>query len=73
VLKKGQLVRWVVDYAGFQADEDRVIKGIEPIYKYGIVMEVGSDSKGVVVYCYESGEINWTMLYLINDKIEVLN
>jgi hypothetical protein len=34
---------------------------------------VGSDSKGVVVYCYESGEINWTMLYLINDKIEVLN
>tara|TARA_Y100000310_G_scaffold29428_1_gene27899 strand:- start:2266 stop:2487 length:222 start_codon:yes stop_codon:yes gene_type:complete len=73
VLKKGQLIRWIVDYAGFQADEERVIKGIDPIYKYGIVMEMGSDNKGVVVYCYEKTDIKWTLLYLINDKIEVLS
>ncbi len=73
MLKKGQLIRWIVDYHGYQADEEQVVSGFDPVYKYGIVMEVGSDQKGVVVYCYESGEINWTLLYLINDKIEVLN
>jgi len=73
VLKKGQLIRWIVDYHGYRADEEQVVSGFDPVYKYGIVMEVGSDQKGVVVYCYESGEINWTMLYLINDKIEVLS
>lgn len=73
MLKKGQLIRWVVEFEGYKADEKEVIEGFDPVYNYGIVMEVGSDQRGIVVYCYQKGEPDWTILYLINDKIEVLN
>ena len=74
MLKKGQLVRGVVDYRAFEAyDDSNIVRGIDPIYKYGIIMEVGSDNQCVVVCCYEKDISRWLMLNLIHDNIEVIN
>jgi len=74
VLKKGQLVRWVVDYEVFAAYSDSSgVKGIGPIYKYGIVMEVGKGNKSIVVCCYEKEDAGWILLHLVHDKIEVVS
>lgn len=74
MLKKGQLVRWVVDYAVFEAyDDSSKVKGIDPIYKYGIIMEVGNDSQSVVVCCYEKEVAEWVILNMIHDNFEILS
>ena len=75
MLKKGQLVRWVVDYGGFQADEDRVIKGIEPIYKYGIVMLVSQVNTAAIVVHSCGFETDFRLIILdgAEDDIEVLS
>lgn len=74
MLKKGQLVRWVVDYRAFEAYNDsNVVRGIDPIYKYGIIMEVGSDNQSAAVCCYEKHDGCWAILNLIHDNLEVLS
>jgi hypothetical protein len=74
VLKKGQLVRWIVDYAVFEAyDDSSMVRGVEPIYKYGIIMEVGTDETTVVICCYEKTKAQWMMLNMIHDKFEILS
>ena len=74
MLKKGQLVRWVVDYNVFEAyDDSSKVRGVDPIYKYGIIMEVGTDSQSVVVCCYEKDMSEWIILNLIHDNFEVLS
>ena len=74
MLKKGQLVRWVVDYNVFEAyDDSSKVRGVDPIYKYGIIMEVGAASQSVVVCCYEKDMSEWIILNLIHDNFEVLS
>ena len=74
MLRKGQLVGWIIDYNAFEAyDDSNMVRGIDPIYKYGIIMEVGTDNQSVVVCCYEKNISEWVMLNLIHDKFEVLN
>ena len=37
--EKGTLIRWVSTHKSYEANGD-VLVGLEPIYSYGIVMEV---------------------------------
>jgi hypothetical protein len=67
-------VRWVVDYSVFEAYEDvGHVRGLEPIYKYGIIMEVGSDERNVIICCYEKTKTQWIMLNMVHDKFEILS
>lgn len=67
-------MRWIIDFNAFEAyDDTSNVRGIDPIYKYGIIMEVGTDKQSVVVCCYEKNTSEWVMLNLIHDKFEVLN
>ncbi len=72
-LQKGCLVRWVVDYKYYAAPATS--GGIipqEPIYNYGIVMEVSeSDPYAVVIFCFDND--GWTILNMIHDEFEILN
>ena len=75
-LKRGDLVRWVVDHEIYEATGD-VLVGVCPSYRHGIIMEVShKDANAVMVYCYDCKkrrENNWMILDLIHDTLEVLN
>ena len=73
-LKRGNLVRWVLDHDIYEAD-DTVLRGIKPNYRHGIIMEVSTkDSNAVIVCCYDcKKEGKWVILDLIQDELEVLS
>jgi hypothetical protein len=75
-LKRGSLVRWIVDYEYYAAPGDSGgVLPQEPIYNYGIVMEVGlSEKEGVhniAVFCFADG--TWQLLNMIHDNFELLS
>ena len=72
-IHKGCLVRWIIDYNFFAAsDNTQGVVPQEPIYKYGIILEVSSiDPTAVVVICYQDGA--WTILNMIHDQFEILS
>jgi len=75
-LKRGDLVRWVIDHEVYEASGD-VLRGISPNYRHGIIMEVSSkDANAVMVYCYDckrKREGSWMILNMIHDDFEVLS
>ncbi len=75
-LKRGDLVRWVVDHDMYEAGAD-VLRGIKPNYRHGIIMEVSAkDNNAVMIYCYDCKkprEGRWMILNLLQDEFEVLS
>tara|TARA_R110000824_G_scaffold31156_9_gene101771 strand:- start:3036 stop:3275 length:240 start_codon:yes stop_codon:yes gene_type:complete len=70
--KVGDLVKWVVDWHSFAASEDGTVEGYEPIYAYGIVTHA-SPVGPVAVYFYDWHTSQWTSLYMIHDKFEIVS
>ena len=71
-LKRGDLVRWIVDHDIYESDGDS-LKGISPNYKYGIIMEVSQiDPNAVIVFSYENGG-KWEIFNFIHDDFEILS
>ena len=72
-LNKGMLVRWVVDYGYFAATQTGDgVEPYEPVYHYGIIMEVScTDLHSVAVVCTSNGD--WRLLNMIHDRFEVLS
>jgi hypothetical protein len=72
-IKRGVLVRWVVDYAYFAASpHSDGVHPYEPIYMYGVVVEVSqADPRSVAVVCVRDGR--WVLLHMIHDEFEILN
>jgi len=73
--RKGDLVRWAVNYrtfiGGLLSDD---LKGSDPIYKYGIVMEVSTvDPQSIVVYCINCKIIQWIILDKETHELENLS
>ncbi len=65
---KGDLVRWVIGHATFAAHPDRLV-GADPIYKYGIIMQVSQiDPMAVVVHTY--GSATDSRMVILDGKIE---
>lgn len=49
---KGDLVRWVTGHVSFAAHPESIV-GTDPIYKYGIIMQVSTtDPNAIVVHSY---------------------
>ncbi len=75
-LKRGDLVRWIVDHEIYEASGD-VLVGVSPNYRHGIIMEVSAkDANAVMVYCYDCKkklEGSWVILNLMQDDFEVLS
>ena len=71
-IKKGDLIRWIVDYEIYEADGEQVTPA-SPIYAYGIIMDVSSqDSKNAVV-CRLNNDGSHIILHLIHDGFEVIS
>ena len=71
VHNKGTLIRWVSTHKSYQANGD-VLVGLEPIYKYGIVMEVSKkDPCYLAVASFADGR--WHLVDVHNDDIKVIS
>lgn len=75
-VKRGDLVRWVIDHEIYESNGD-VLRGIKPNYRHGIIIEVSEvDGNAVVVYCYDckkKREGSWMVLNMIHDDFEILS
>lgn len=72
-LKRGALIRWIIDYEYFAAPAHAGgVEPYEPIYMYGVVVEVSSqDPRSVAVACVRDGR--WVFLNMIHDEFEILS
>jgi|TARA_Y100000034_G_scaffold126961_1_gene179019 hypothetical protein len=73
-LKRGDLVRWIIDHDIYASDGD-TLRGVQPNYRHGIIMEVSKkDQNAVIVCCYDcEREGSWMVLNLIHDEFEILS
>mgnify|MGYP003649851664 CR=1 FL=1 len=75
-LKRGDLVRWVIDHDVYEASGD-VLTGVSPNYRHGIIMEVSTkDANAIMVMCYDcrkKREGVWVILNMVQDDFEVLS
>jgi hypothetical protein len=70
-LERGNLIKWVCAHHTYQANGD-ILVGLDPIYKYGIVMKVSekSPSHFLVIDCVDA---RWHILDTTYDKYEILS
>ena len=72
VSRRGDLVRWVKDFAFYAADDKGNAWPHDPIYEYGLVMEVShTDPNSVIVHGFTS-----KMLFIVDiekDEIEIVS
>ena len=70
-LKVGSLVRWVSSHRSYEANGD-ILVGLEPIYKYGVVLEASKKSEKhfVVAAC---DDMRWHVINTEFDSVEVLS
>ncbi len=72
LIERGDLVRWIVDYKQFAADDLGMVYPFDPIYEYGIVIEVShKDSNAVVIYNPQSAA--WCLGDLRDDNLEIIS
>ena len=71
---KGDYVRWLTGHGVYEAHEDKLV-GAEPIYTYGIVMEVSKvDPGAIIVHATVPNKIGrLVMLSDTSDEIEILS
>ena len=71
--KVGDLIRWIIDYAGFEAGPtSNDVRPFNPIYEYGIVLDVSSqDSNAVIVSMMSCGQLH--VLHMIQDGFEIVS
>jgi hypothetical protein len=72
-INQGDLIRWVIGHSEYAAGPNE-IRGIAPIYKYGIVIEVSKIKKtAIIAHCYDCNSANLVMLDQDIDVIEIIS
>ena len=69
---RGDLVRWVKDYALFAADDNGNAWPHDPIYEYGLVMEVShKDDNALIVFGFTTKQL--FIVDKTSDEIETVS
>ena len=71
-LKKGDLIRWIIDYNIYEAGEHEVLP-INPVYAYGIIFEVSIQDPNNVVVCQIRKDGTLLMIHMIHDGFELVS
>ena len=71
-INRGDLVRWIVDYELFAADDTGKTYPLEPVYQYGIVVEVSPEDPSMVVI-YNPYQAEWWIGNKAGDQIEIIS
>ena len=68
---KGDYVRWLTGHSVYEAHDDKLV-GAEPIYRYGIVMEVSKvDPSAIVVH--STPPMREPRLVILSDKLDEID
>ena len=70
-IQVGNLVRWIVSHKSYEAYGD-VLVGLEPIYKYGVVVKKSSKSPSHIVVA-TCDDARWHIVDTRYDSVEVLS
>lgn len=67
-------MRWITGHSVYEAHDDRLV-GAEPIYSYGIVMEVSNVDPGAIIVnsCIRSLPVRLVILHDTEEDIEILS
>ena len=67
-------MRWITGHSVYEAHNDRLV-GAEPIYSYGIVMEVSKIDPGAIIVnsCVRSIPVRLMILNDSEEEIEILS
>lgn len=73
--RKGDLIRWDPHYSTFIGGlTSNDLRGRDPIYKYGIIVEVSEvEPESIVVYCINCKQIKWAILNNTTHALENLS
>ena len=68
---KGTLIKWVESHKSYEANGD-VLVGLEPIYNYGIIMEVSHKNPNYLAVA-SFGDGRWRVVDVHNDDIKIIS
>ena len=70
MLSRGNLIKWISHHNAFEASGD-VVRGIDPIYRHGIVIEVSATKKtAIVAHCFDCEKATLVILDSEYDDIQ---
>ena len=70
-ITKGTLIKWVESHKSYEANGD-VLVGLEPIYSYGIIMEVSRQNPDYLAVA-SFGDGRWRVINVHNDDIKIIS
>jgi len=71
-LSPGDLVRWIIDYRVFEADDNGEIFPVDAVWAYGIIIEISStDPMSVALVRLDTK--THQILHMIHDGFEVVS
>tara|TARA_R110002020_G_scaffold256852_1_gene470521 strand:- start:3325 stop:3570 length:246 start_codon:yes stop_codon:yes gene_type:complete len=71
--KQGDFIRWITGHGIYEAYDDGAV-GVDPIYEYGIILEVSMVDKGaIIVHSFANKVARLLILNNTIDEIEVLS
>lgn len=67
-------MRWIVGHATYEAHPDKIV-GADPIYKYGIVLQVSDKSSSAIIVhsCDLKFDPRLIILDGLEDEVEILS
>ena len=71
-LSPGDLVRWIIDYRVFEAQDDGEVFPVDAVWAYGIIIEV-SNSDPMSVASVRLDTKTHQILHMIHDGFEVVS
>jgi hypothetical protein len=73
IYRQGDFIRWVTGHGIYEAYDDGAV-GVDPIYEYGIVLEVSAlDEGAIIVHSFANKIARLLILNNTIDEIEVLS
>lgn len=71
--RQGDFIRWITGHGIYEAYDDGAV-GVDPIYEYGIILEVSLIDKGaIIVHSFSNSSARLLILNNTVDEIEVLS
>ena len=71
-LSPGDLVRWIIDYRVFEAQDDGEVFPVDAVWAYGIIIEV-SNNDPMSVALVRLDTKTYQILHMIHDRFEVVS
>lgn len=72
-VKQGDLIKWVVYHDTFEASPSEV-KGISPVHRYGIVLEVSHmKTTAIIAHCFDCKDSRLVILDTNYDFVEIIS